>query len=159
MNSGAGKCSRLGMASAKRSAPPCVLQISRCPAFAAFALVFSAASYLTCAQAAQQLAQAPLPPRRPAHLDNRETAPAAPALQQPAPVPSPAPATRAPAKPAPAGLPADAPYHPMTEPGPMTQRRTAIRACTEEWQKLKTTGAAGTRIWREFSMECLLRKK
>ena len=118
------------------------------------------------------MAQAPLPPQRPAHLDRRES----PAETTPAPTVAPSPA-------APSGLPqstgkrgpsvesdkrpstpavplVEAPYHPMTEPGQMTpQRRAAIRSCAEEWQKLKRSGAAGIRTWHDFSMECLQRKR
>ena len=112
------------------------------------------------AQPAYQLAQAPLPPSRPAHLDQRKSsqpepeAPAAPVT------PIPRAVSRTPAgDSARVPAPAEAPFHPMTEPGPMTHRRAAVRACSEEWQKLKKTGAAGLRVWRDFSMECLTRKK
>ncbi len=111
-------------------------------------------------QSAFQIAQVPVPPKRPAHLDRPEPAqPSEPAARA-----TPAPAARSPT---PASLrPPDAkpaqeepPYHPMTEPGPMTHRRAAIRSCTEEWYRMKKSGAAGTQVWRDFSMECLQRKR
>ncbi len=106
----------------------------------------------------QQLAQAPVPPRRPARLDQRD-APAG-TQSEPAQTPSPASARAVTIKPAlaPAAKPEEPLYHPMTEPGAMGPRRATLRACTEEWQKLKKSGAAANRIWRDFSMECLTRK-
>ncbi len=107
--------------------------------------------------ARQQLAQAPVPPRRPAHLEQHNApveATSEPALTPSATPPRPAIKPAAP----PAARPQDIPYHPMTEPGPMGPRRAALRACTEEWQKLKKSGGAANRTWRDFSMECLSRK-
>ena len=119
------------------------------------------AAFETGLPRAMELAQAPLPPRRPAHLDNRETPPAQPPESRQAPAQE---TPRSILKPAPSGPNqkpgiSNIPYHPMTEAGPMTARRAAVRACAEEWQHLKKTGAAGLRIWRDFSMECLTRKQ
>lgn len=35
--------------------------------------------------------------------------------------------------------------------------RMRMRACTEEWQKMKLSGAAADRIWRDFAQTCLVR--
>ena len=131
------------------------------PALAVAIVLVQAALDLSRAQAqpAYTLAQAPLPPSRPAHLDQRKTSQPEPETAAAPVTPIPRAAARAPAGQSPrAPAPAAAPFHPMTEPGPMTHRRAAVRACTEEWHKLKKTGAAGTRTWRDFSMECLTRK-
>lgn len=104
------------------------------------------------AQAIAQSASTPLPPRRPAHLDKREAPPKA---HQP-------PATRSRESTEPAPMPAPAQpsqIHPMAQPGPMTHRRAAIRACTLEWQRMQRSGTAGLQIWRDFSMECLQRQR
>ena len=142
-------------------------QAALCGLFARRALPVSLAGALLClgclqeqgvlAQQSWLLAQVPTPPRRPAHLGASEPANAPPPptaqptitrsrpQQQPAEVQKPA---------AP-----EAPYHPMTAPGSMTERRAGIRACTEEWQKMKKAGTTGTMLWRDFSMECLTRKR
>lgn len=107
------------------------------------------------------VAQAPLPPQRPAHLN--AVRPMSPEQTAPSPPPAPSapPQTTGsipPASAEPSAL-SMRPPHPLNEPGALVARRTAIRICAEEWQQLKKTGSAGVRVWRDFSMDCLARHK
>ncbi len=106
----------------------------------------------TGARSAPVIAQTPLPPRRPAHLDSREP-------RTPAVVPPRASPRTTPARPAQTPAIDDTAYHPMTDTSATGPSRAAVRACTEEWRKLRQTGATGALTWREFSMNCLTRKQ
>ena len=51
------------------------------------------------------------------------------------------------------------PYEPPPEsPQETPYERSAMRACGEEWQAMKRTGAASGKVWRDFAALCLRRK-
>ena len=54
--------------------------------------------------------------------------------------------------------PGSAPPHPLTAPGPMTNRRQAIYACIKEWRSLQRADLTGDMLWRDFSRACIGRQ-
>ncbi len=102
----------------------------------------------TLMSAAQTMpASPPMPPPRPAMPGD------APSVQQPSPKPS-GPVQRqqdapVPPAPPPATNGVDAPHiAPNVD-------RAALRACAIEWHRMKSSGAAGGLIWRDFAPGCL----
>lgn len=112
------------------------------------------------AQAQSSRRAVPLPPRRPAHLapapqprETQQDETSRPDFSKGAGAEKPSPVQRK----APA-IPVEQ-QHPLSKPGPMIKRRAAVRACYEEWAKMKKDGRSAGNVWRDFSMECLTRKK
>ncbi|WP_139223490.1 hypothetical protein [Methylocapsa palsarum] len=97
--------------------------------------------------AVQRQTAHPPPPSRPANLGSGNIG---------APGASPAPPAQTPSPPPPspfAPIPAEL-GPPMSLP-PATRER--MHSCGVEWQKMKQTGAAGDKTWRDFATVCLTR--
>ena len=99
----------------------------------------------------QQPKTIPLPPPRPPDLGGAQIPPTelrTPSVEQALPL---TPDT-------PTGL-TPRPYEPPREtPQETPYERSAMRACGEEWQAMKRTGAASGKVWRDFAALCLRRK-
>jgi hypothetical protein len=97
----------------------------------------------------QSLAWPPLPPARPADLPTGPSVPSPSATQPDAPKD---PAARTPA---PGETTADLSPYRMHKLPPATRAR--MHECGEEWQQMKTTGAALDKTWYTFAQTCLSR--
>ena len=99
----------------------------------------------------QQPKTIPLPPPRPPDLGGAQIP--APELRTPS-VEQALPLTPD----TPTGL-TPRPYEPPQESSQESPyERSAMRACGEEWQAMKRTGAASGKVWRDFAALCLRRK-
>lgn len=132
---------------------------------AAFSLILTSSPlpfFDAPARAQSRQGTIPLPPRRPAHLSpapNASQADQQPATAQP---PAGERGTTSAQPPSPQRKPPPLriePQHPLSQPGPMSERRAAVRFCYEEWMKMKKDGRSAGKVWRDFSLECLTRRK
>jgi hypothetical protein len=115
-------------------------------AFACFAVALLAAGDVR----AQPLpATPPMPPPRPVMPYDPPKTPPPPQMEPTAPMP----AERAREAPAPQPA-APAPVDPHAAHG---VDRNLLRACAIEWERMKSSGAAAGKIWRDFASECVLR--
>lgn len=96
--------------------------------------------------AAQGLpATPPLPPPRPAMPGDEQRAP--PARDAPEPAPKHSEQT----------VP-DARVNEANGMSPLDADRAILRACAIEWERMKESGAAGVKIWRDFAAACIERR-